>query len=409
MVELPYHYANFFQHMVYMLNAHEDSITKYLNIREHRGPFLGDWFFDSSISGGMINDKVIHFFDMALALFYPAMPKWVFANASQHTYKDGMKIKQLTEKEVEIDKVDIADNSQIIVGFDDDKVLNIGVVMYQNDPIEGLSIETTSLDGTFIKLNGLGSDFVFHTSEKSFSITDKSDNDKNEINHPGAKQLFREFYNSIENRTIPQSNVWASYISQLVTFASIKSIEEDRKVYLDELNNKSLDQQAISQGYITKPIGKEFEVIDESDSYHDNPKSPLWRRLAIRRKGKFTNSKKITIKDIKKIANQIEKDTKIQHEIKEINAVIEISFPWETICIEFSDGKIIPSKGKTKEPENTIHLSLTDKGYDAVISGKSIVRQYIQKEVQVQEDISQIIKHKKLFLKLIELIREELN
>ena len=147
-ISLPYRNSHMFNTVMNLAKGEYLNDTKFAVFNEHRYNFLRPWFYDEKKSGGAINDKMIHYFNLANELFYPSMPLRVYASGSQHKNSKNFEIRGATGERYTIPESTIVDNASITAEYEDDRLAVFTLNMYQKYPIEQNKISVTALRKT---------------------------------------------------------------------------------------------------------------------------------------------------------------------------------------------------------------------------------------------------------------------
>jgi len=392
--------------MRYMLSKERLGRTKHILIKEHRGPFVGDWFFDKSKSGGAINDKVIHFFDISNELFTPSRAVSVFAKGSQHYYHENMELDQITDTKMIIENPTIVDHAAVIVEYENGSILNVDLNMYQKTPIEGLEIDATTLKGKSFEVEIKGSNFNLIYDQKDHRLINRKDNDSNGINHPGVLELLKEFYKSVTLRTQPSANLWLAREAQVIAFAAEESIVHGHPINLLNYRNKKIDRLAKSLGLDILPTATRHQVafkdkVENHDLIDDTYQ--FIRRLFPKKN--LSSYKKVNKNIVQKVLEDIRRDNSILSSIKDINESFQLSLPWVEFVIEFRNGDINILDSITLDIP-AIKCNITEKAYFAILKGESIVGCYLSGDIKLEGNFNELQKDRAGLIALLDALRK---
>lgn len=378
----------------------------FIQINEFRGPFVLPWFYDQKKSGGAINDKLIHFFDIAATLFAPSLPKSVFASGSQHVLKNKASIQTVDFGEIKLKEPTIVDNASIIIEFEDNKRLSCNLIMYQKPPVSGLTINITAQNGHFVNITDADSPHAqIHTNRNDLievlRVSDPKDSDINGFGHIGSKKLLLDFYEkivNIESRRNKES-LNEMIIAQLMCFAAEESIK--KKVIIDF--------QKISQGFILQnPIheGKEYELVAQKDTAEVPVRMGILGRF-LRRKNTMPEVHiALSRRRLRRIVNIFKTKYKLGDIVKS-NLTLKIITPIEASYIRVTPKSIVLNVENPTLPGDVyIEISVTEAGLIAFLKGESMIRQYVQGNIKMKGDLREGRRYKQFALSLIDEIKK---
>ncbi|WKZ30052.1 MAG: Gfo/Idh/MocA family oxidoreductase [Candidatus Dojkabacteria bacterium] len=409
---LEYRHSYFYENMMHFIHSDFLDGTKYISINEYRNPFFLPWFYDKSLSGGAINDKLIHFFDVLCGFFAPSKPVSVYASGSQHVYTAGSFIKGVTDEKYKLEKSDIIDNAIVIVEFEDDKRAVVQLNMYEEFPVSGLTIHIAGLNGTYIKVTHADTPELEITTNKDgniqkYTMEDRRDSDKYGIGHPGAKELLISFYDAVVKKETPRVDMYGARLSQLITFAAEQSVAEGRKILLSEYTNKTIETLAKERGagYRERFILHDMKLVPEE-------KKKKIRRGIIWR---FFGTKNVELSYIrltKATLSRILRGLKKKYDLsafRDISVTIHLITPWDSMYFRVANGDIILSSYDIAEQDDKLFsITLTERGFEGFLSGESLNRLYLTKQVQVKGNLFEVRQFRPLMLKLLEELKKQL-
>ncbi len=376
--------------------------TKFIVISEHRESFRLPWFYDESKSGGAINDKMIHHFDITNSLFYPSKPKYVYASGDQDVYKKDFKIKLMDTIESDIKKSTVVDNATVIVDYEDGKNSTYTLNMYGKEPVEGMQIYISGLRGNYIRIleaNSVDSQVLIQEENKKetmWEVMNKNDTDSKGLGHPGNKREFEHFYNSIVNNTEPVTNLWKARHAQIIALAAEKSIKTHKKINLKEYENKRLEALAKKKGWIRTPKYANYKLqrvtrfsdIENERKLYFIDKLYLGTRKVFAFKDKTKFNKRKTRIMIQTIIDNINNNKEILNEIKGIKKVIQIKIVTLNFYITI-DKKLKFTRVKPKS-DNMVSVVITSAGWNGILRRKSIAYLYFTRKIKVKGDLQDI-------------------
>ncbi len=250
-VGLVYRYSNLYRTIVHLIEEGRFGNVMMAYCKEYRDNFSNLWFFDETKSGGALLDKNCHHFDL-FNWFITSPPKSVFAQGGKHVVKSGHKIQCAYSKHQGdvIQNPSIVDHANVLIEFENGAKGNLGLCMYEIEPIEGLEIglmgdngswALAKKDETLVIAGG-----PIGNKEEVF-LDYYSDNEG--VGHIGCQTERREFLECLETRKQPFANLKIARDSCVVAFAAEKSIREGRIVSISEFSNPDVDAVFEKLGY----------------------------------------------------------------------------------------------------------------------------------------------------------------
>ena len=254
-VGLVYRYSYLYRTMAHLIEKGTFGNVMMAYCKEYRDNFPSHWFFDESQSGGAILDKNCHHFDL-FSWFIRSPPKKVYAMGGQHLYKPGHKIQcaYSSHQGEPLEDPTIVDHANILIEYENGAKGNLGLCMYEIEPIESLEIGIMGDNGTWalakkdIKLTIAGGPVG---KEKEVIVDYYSDNER--FGHIGCQTERREFLECIKSREQPYANLSIAREACVISFAAEKSIKEGRAVSISEFANPDIDDIFQKLGYIKQP------------------------------------------------------------------------------------------------------------------------------------------------------------
>jgi predicted dehydrogenase len=264
--------------------------------KEYRDNFSNLWFFDEKKSGGALLDKNCHHFDL-FNRFINSPPKSVFAQGGKHVVKSGHEIQCAYSKhQGEIIKdPSIVDHANVLIEFENGAKGNLGLCMYEIEPIEGLEIGIMGDNGSWAlakkdeKLIIAGGPIG---NKVEIFLDCYSDNEG--VGHIGCQTERREFLECLETRNQPYANLKIARDSCIVALAAEKSIREGRLVSISEFFNSEVDVVFKKLGYDKLPKTPSVFSIETP-------------QLKLKLKKKLKTKKKQLEKDLERIEEEIRK------------------------------------------------------------------------------------------------------
>ncbi len=302
-VGLVYRYSNLYRTMAHLVEKGTFGNIMMAYCKEYRDNFPSHWFFDQTKSGGAILDKNCHHFDI-FSWFIRFPPKKVFAMGGQHVVKQGHKIQcsySSHQGEILVNPT-IVDHANVLIEYENGAKGNLGLCMYELQPIEGLEIGIMGDNGAWAlakkDLNLIIASGPISKMEE-VSVDYYSDNEG--IGHIGCQIERREFLECIKTRKQPYANLLIGREACVVSLAAEKSIKEKRTVSISEFYNSEIDAIFQELGYIKHP---------ETPQVFSLPASQL--KFKLKRELKIKERKlKRELEKIKESFAKLSKDQKL--------------------------------------------------------------------------------------------------
>ena len=415
MPALEYRHSAAFGNLYNYIQSNKMQGTQFISCSELRDNFFLPWFYDSRLSGGAVNDKLIHIIDLITILFSPSRPIGVYALGSQDRFKTGSKIEGLFEQEYDLDYNDTVDNAMIIIEFQDGKKANIAFNMTHQMPVEGMSITVTGTNGHYCKIDNLDtSDLIFsHNFDGvvgSYQLDNPDDIDINGILHPGTKRMYQLFAQMIDKEDKKACNWRQIRDAHSITMATKLSIEESRRVDIQsEFSNPKIENLL---NELDKPVEvnyPEYPLIP----IHTNSKKILrrnWLRilrhlpLAKRIKSE-KNILRLNQDNISQLITILTQSSAYNLDKKQ-DLILQMNLPYSSIFINIQDGDIKITKHLLNSNTPKINFSLNESGYINFATGMSINRLYVTKQLQVSGDVQVAREYQHFFSDLLAEIRQ---
>ncbi|MFX1444868.1 MAG: Gfo/Idh/MocA family protein [Promethearchaeota archaeon] len=264
-IGLVYRYSNLYRTMAHLVEKGIFGNIMMAYCKEYRENFPIHWFFDESKSGGAILDKNCHHFDL-FNWFIRSSPKKIFAMGGQQVVKHGHKINcsySIYPAGI-LDNPTIVDHANVLIEYENGAKGNLGLCMYEIEPIEGLEIGIIGDNGAWA-LAKKDKKFIIAGGPlgKSEEIDIDYYSDNEGIDHIGCQAERREFLRCIKTRTQPYANLLLGRDACVVSLAAEKSIKENRTVYISEFANPEIGAIFQRLRYIRQPITPPVFSLDE--------------------------------------------------------------------------------------------------------------------------------------------------
>lgn len=253
-VGLVYRYSNLYRTMAHLIEKETFGNVMMAYCKEYRDNFPSHWFFNQTQSGGAILDKNCHHFDL-FSWFIRSPPKRVFAMGGNHVVKPGHRIKcSYSPHQGEIlEDPTIVDHANVLIEYENGAKGNLGLCMYEIQPVEGLEIGIMGDNGTWA-LAKKDDELTISGGQigktKEVKVDYYSDNER--VGHIGCQTERREFLECIKTRTQPYVNLSIGREASVVALAAEKSIKESRVVSISEFDNPEINAIFQKLGYNMK-------------------------------------------------------------------------------------------------------------------------------------------------------------
>lgn len=241
-VGLVYRYSPFYRKMADVIRSQILGRVELMWCKEYREPFPQmDWFYDKNKSGGAIVEKNTHHFDV-FQWMIGAKAKKVSAFGGQNVIKFGEKhliqCAYCAEPPKVIDTSSIHDNAFVNIEYENGARANLGLCLF---------LKPGSISPNYLEIGAIGSKGIELLSNqetgllKIYSSEKKENQDLSmkltgrEFGHVGAMEEHVEFIECIRSGKKPVADIEIAWQSLLVALAAQKSIEEERVVYIGEL------------------------------------------------------------------------------------------------------------------------------------------------------------------------------
>lgn len=242
-IGLVYRYSSLYRRMAKEVQEGRLGEVKMMWCKEFRDPFPPtDWFYDKNKSGGALVEKDCHHFDI-FNWMIGSRPRRVFASGGQHVIKKGQD-NLITNSYTHyppkvISDPSIVDHAFVIIDYENGSKANLGLCMYLNPKNlmdEGLEIGLIGDNGAqMIAKNDRTLDIVGGGSAIKDHVEVDVALDSINGGHIGGQRQRIEFLKCIQEGIPPFCDAKVGRDALLIALAAEKSIQEERYVYIDEL------------------------------------------------------------------------------------------------------------------------------------------------------------------------------
>jgi predicted dehydrogenase len=415
---LEYRYSAAFCNLYNYVNSDRLGGTKYITCTEHRDNFFLPWFYDSQKSGGSINDKVIHEFDLITQLFAPSKPIKVFAIGNQNRYFQGSTITGLFEKEYALDVNDCVDNAFIIVEYEDGKKACCTFNMYQDMPVDGMQMYVGGQNGKFVRISNLDTPDLIFTHNffddiKNFKLDNPDDIDVNGVLHPGTKRMHELFAKFIYDNNHLVCNWKQLRYAHLITLGAEKSIRENRQIdLLEEYKNPKIEKLLNKHDTGEVFSYPEYDMIEIAEKNKKIVRRNWLRRFLRRRINKNKEKQNIIRMHKRDFQHVIAKsllESDISSETLRADLLVELILPWTTVYFDIDQNEVRVINKKPETSDKIVHIEITENGYLKLAEGASLNRLYLTRQIKVKGDIDTAKEYQELFVNIFKEIRQKLK
>lgn len=418
-VGLVYRYSNLYRAMGKMVEAGSFGKVMMAYCKEYRDSFPAHWFFYKDKSGGALMDKNCHHFDL-FNWYIGSRPVRVFAMGGRHVHKgEGAKIQCIYSETpgAPIPNPTIVDHAFVITEYENGAKSNLGLCMYQIEPIEGLEIGIIGNNGSHalakrdIALTAGGGPL----GELAEVPVDYS-SDNEDIGHIGLRVQHTEFLRTIRAGDIPYCNLFIARDCMVVCAAAELSIEENREVLISEFDDPEIEEiRAGQRVHLYRPTP---DPLPPPEDYAPPQPGGMQTVLEILLKNLFQRADstgvgiallRFMLSDrahplrraafnsfLNAAAALINGNKNFQKNSRGLDSLLAIQLPGAApLFVRIKDETIGFPERSTREPDMT--LRLTDAGLRDLINGASLKRLFFEKKVLIEGNIPLFRLHTDLF------------
>lgn len=264
-IGLEYRYSNLFRSVAHLIEKKRFGNVMMVYCKEYYENFPSPWFFDEKKSGGALLDKNCHHFDL-FNWIIQSPPKRVFAMGGQHVVKSGHGIQCSYSRYpgLPLKNPTILDHANVLIEYENEAKANLGLCMYETQPIEGLEIGIIGDNGIWALAKN-DSKLIISENNKIEELDVDYYSDNEGLVHIGVQAERREFLNCITMRKQPYANLSIGREASVLAFAAEKSIKENRIVNISEFSNPEIDVIFKELGYDKKQENPPVFSLPESE------------------------------------------------------------------------------------------------------------------------------------------------
>jgi hypothetical protein len=383
--------------------------------KEYRDNFPVQWFFETAKSGGAILDKNCHHFDL-FSWFIGSAPVRVFAMGGQHVVK-GKSIKvncgYAPDPDLMLKNPDIADHAFVLIEYANGAKANLGLCMYEVEPVEGLEIGIMGDNGT----HALAKRDIVLTAGggplgEIAEIPVDYFNDNLGIGHIGVQVQHSDFVECVKTRRLPYANLLNARESMIISLAAELSIKEKRVVDLREFRNPKIER--IKKRFTTElsqpspaplpppPPPKPAKELSPQEEILQTILSLFKMLFRPPVRGKF---KDFSPEMFDTLAEKLNSDKKYLELARGLSARVAFEGPDGTqALVEFRDGHIyrIPFK----EARAEVMVKFTPEGWKELFGTAALQGLVVSRKVIVSGRVAAVKAHTEALLYLTDMIKK---
>ncbi len=264
-IGLEYRYSNLCRTLALLIEKGTFGKVMMTYCKEYRENFPSPWFFDEKKSGGALLDKNCHHFDL-FNWFIQSPPERVFAMGGQHVVKPGHGIQCSYSRYqgLVLKNPSILDHANVLIEYENGAKANLGLCMYEIQPIEGLEIGVIGDNGIWALAKN-DEKLLISEGNKLEEVDVDYYSDNEGLVHIGVQAERRSFLECIKTRKHPYANLSIGREASVPAFAAEKSIKEKRVVNISEFLNPEIKVIFQELGYNTKQKTPSILSLPESE------------------------------------------------------------------------------------------------------------------------------------------------
>lgn len=386
-IGLVYRYANLYRTIAQLVESGTFGNVMMMYCKEYRENFPSPWFFDKKKSGGAILDKNCHHFDL-FNWYIRSKPVRVYAMGGQHVVKGEnyqIQCSYAARKGLTVNNPTILDHAFVLVEYENGAKANLGLCMYEKEPVEGLEVGLMGDNGAHAVARKdislvMGGGPLGEMQE--VPVDYESDNQG--VGHIGCQTERKEFLECLRSRKEPYASLFVGRDSTVISLAAEKSIEENRVVLISEFDNPKIEP------YLSK---RAFQYPLPSPA----PLPPkAVQRAAV---------KPVTFLNPQLFIERLNRFPELQKALRDLNADMRIFLPeGEPITLRISNSSF--SLGELSQSVD-VSLQFTQEGWTELLSGGSLQKLFGDRKLLVEGDLQKILPYVDAFLLLGEALKAE--
>lgn len=413
-VGLVYRYSNLYRTVGRMVDQGDFGNVTMMFCKEYRDNFPVQWFFETKKSGGALLDKDCHHFDL-FNWFTRSRARRVMAMGGQHVVK-GKRIKvncaYAPDPNAYIKNPDILDHAFVLVEYENQARANLGLCMYESEPIEGLEVGLMGDNGTHAIAKR---DIILQAGGGPLGEMEEIpvdyEGDNLAIGHIGVHVEHQEFLDCVKTRRMPYANLFIARDSMDIAFAADRSIAEHREVLMSEFANPKVEK--IRKKYfkelyqptpapMTPPKPKAAEAV----SAPDNPIVMFLEFLqGFFKKKRPAKYQEFSTEYIRKVGEHLNKDARYRESAKGLYAKLAFEHPGkQKTYVEIRDGRFMVYGNAHFREQATVVF--TPDGWKEVFDGASPQKLAFTRRIYVKGDASFLSGYTGAMGKVLEAMRE---
>ncbi len=411
-VGLVYRYSNLYRTVAKMVERGDFNNVMMAYCKEYRDNFPTQWFFETKKSGGAILDKNCHHFDL-FNWYIRSKAKKVYAIGGQHVVK-GKKHKvncaYAPDHNAIIKNPDIVDNAFVLIEYENEARANLGLCMYEVEPIEGLEIGIIGDNGAHLIAKRDATLIVGGgpLGEIREVLVDYQSDNKG-IGHIGSYVQHVEFIECIKLHKLPFANLLSARPSMTIAMAAEKSIKEGREVFIKEFDNPTISR-------LLKIYEKELLQTSPEPLPAPRPKKEkkLSReqlilntfidliRLLIGKRPRW-QVEPFGEEIIKMTVKKFNASQKFKRKIRGLTTVLSFEYPDKPkVFIHINNGEmnIIPPH----QAEEKIKIIFSPKGWENLQLGDSPYKLFLTGQIRAVGDVNKLMPYADAFIELSKML-----
>jgi len=372
--------------------------------------------FETAKSGGALLDKDCHHFDL-FSWFIRSKPEKVYAMGGQHVVK-GKAIKvncgYAPDQNAMIKKPDIIDHAFVVIGYENKAVANLGLCMYEVEPLDGLEVGFMGDNGAHLLAKR---DAVLTAGGgplgeiREIPVDYVSDN--HGIGHIGADVQHVEFVQRMQDRRLPYANLLNARESMVIAMAAERSIKEKREVFIEEFESPAIskllkkyhkDLMLPTPAPLPAPVPKKEKKPRREQLILDTFTDLVRLLMGKPARGEaFPFGEEPFVNAVKKL----NADARYRKQTKTLSAVVAFDYPGSqrvTMGIKCGELEIIPERLHEKED---VIITFTENGWEKLQTGGSPYTLFLTGQMRIAGDVNKLSPYADAFMELGKMLADK--
>ncbi|HOO55737.1 MAG TPA: Gfo/Idh/MocA family oxidoreductase [bacterium] len=411
-VGLVYRYCNLYRTVAQMVEKGDFGDIMMAYCKEYRDNFPTQWFFETAKSGGAILDKNCHHFDL-FSWFIRSRPHRVYAMGGQHVVKGErvpINCAYAPDQNLKIKNPDIVDHAFVLVEYENGARANLGLCMYEKEPIEGLEIGIMGNNGAWalakrdVKLTAGGGP-LGDLREVPVDYV----NDNEGIGHIGAHIQHVEFLECMKSREKPFASLLRARESMVISMAAERSIKEKREVLISEFDNPEITKlfkkydkimSAPSPAPLPAPREKKERKPSREKQIVDTFIDLVRLIMGKRPRGEAAPfSEELFVEAV----NKVNENKNFKKQTSDLKVVVGFEHPGkEKIFVAVNNGKAEVVKTSASGAEALVRF--TEKGWENLQAGDSLYKLFLSGQIKIEGDMRKLSRYTDAFMEMGKLL-----